>query len=62
MFMPLRRTLAETFTTPRHNGRWPVQGRNQDCRVRLHAVTPPGVDWTSLKEPCGAYPRNCLFI
>jgi hypothetical protein len=22
----------------------------------------PGVDWTSLKEPGGAYPRKCLFV
>jgi hypothetical protein len=28
---------------PRHNGLWPVQGRNQDCRVPLRAMTPPGV-------------------
>jgi hypothetical protein len=56
------RILAETFATPRHNGPWPVQGRNQDCRVRLHAITPPGVDSTSLKEPRGAYPRKCSFI
>jgi hypothetical protein len=38
------------------------QGRNLDCRVRLHALTPPGVESTSLKEPCGAYPRKCSFI
>jgi hypothetical protein len=57
-----RRTLAETFTTPLHNGLWPVQGRNQDCRAPLHALTPPGVESASLKEPCGAYPHKCLFI
>jgi hypothetical protein len=28
--------------------------------VRVHAITQPGVDWTSLKEPCGAHPRECL--
>jgi hypothetical protein len=28
-----RRILAETFTTPRHNGLCRVQGRNQDCSV-----------------------------
>jgi hypothetical protein len=62
MVMRLRRIPAETFTTPRHNCLWPVQGRNQDCRVRLHAITPPGVDSTSLKEPCRAYPRKCLLL
>jgi hypothetical protein len=34
-----RRTL--TITTPRNNGLRPVQGGNHDCRVRLHAITPP---------------------
>jgi hypothetical protein len=36
------RILAEIFTTPRHNNLWLVQGRNQDCRVRLYALPPPG--------------------
>jgi hypothetical protein len=35
-----------------------VQGSNQDSMVRLHAITAPGLDWTSLKEPCGAHPRK----
>jgi hypothetical protein len=30
-----------------------LQGHSQDCRVRHSAITPPGVDWTSLKEPAG---------
>jgi hypothetical protein len=61
MFSPAMRILAETFTTPRHNGLWPVEGRNQDCKVRIHAVSPPGVDPTSLKEPCEAYPPECVL-
>jgi hypothetical protein len=36
------RILAQTFTTPRNNGLWPEQGRNRDCRVRLHATHPTG--------------------
>jgi hypothetical protein len=33
------RILAETFTTPRRNNLWLVQGRNQDLKVRLHALS-----------------------
>jgi hypothetical protein len=36
------RILAETFTTPRHEWLCLVQGRNQDLRVRLHALPHPG--------------------
>jgi hypothetical protein len=46
----------ESIATRWHNGLWPVQGRNQDCRVRLHAITPPGVDLTS------PLPRKCSFV
>jgi hypothetical protein len=56
--------LAETLTTPRHNGLLPVHGRNQDCRVRLHAITPPGVDCTrvDLFICLFIYLFVCLFI
>jgi hypothetical protein len=66
MFMPSKEVLAEAFTTPRHNVVSTAQGRNQDCRARLHAITQPGVDWTSLKKPCAnvysfIISPNCLI-
>jgi hypothetical protein len=39
MLMPSKEMSGQTFTTPRHNGLWPVQGRNQDCRVRHDAIS-----------------------
>jgi hypothetical protein len=47
------RILAETFTTPRHEGLCLVQGRNQDCMVRLHALTPPWVERRCRRNPAG---------
>jgi hypothetical protein len=57
MFMPIEEDSSQrTFTTPRRNGPWPVHGRNQDCRVRLHASTPPRGDSTFTRvAPKGSF-------